>query len=180
MAYEEGDSDWMCETGLDITRELDRSNSYGGNQAVYPVPLDPGNLPALDLQVVKWQVATPSHVRPSRFPGKVDTPKSRCIRFAHACPDEMKFECAQGCLHEEKLNESNIAMCHACFLVPFTCQWIGPLGSPVRKGACKSSGVSRLKQDASETRPDVSLVTLTPGGIFRVPHWAPFDALVIR
>ncbi|PKI39899.1 hypothetical protein CRG98_039710, partial [Punica granatum] len=44
---------------------------------VYPVLLDPGNLPALDLRVVKWQVATPSHVRPSRVPGKVDTPKPR-------------------------------------------------------------------------------------------------------
>ncbi|PKI61597.1 hypothetical protein CRG98_017972 [Punica granatum] len=52
-------------------------------------------------------------------------------------------------------------------------------GSPVGKGVCESSGVSRLKQDASETRPDVSLVTLAPGGIFRVPHWAPFDAPVI-
>ncbi|PKI45545.1 hypothetical protein CRG98_034063 [Punica granatum] len=46
---------------------------------VYPVPVDLGNLPALDLRVVKWQVATPSHVRPSRVPGKVDTPKPRCI-----------------------------------------------------------------------------------------------------
>ncbi|PKI33703.1 hypothetical protein CRG98_045906 [Punica granatum] len=46
---------------------------------VYPVPLDPGNLPALDLRVVKWQVATPSHVRPSRVPEKVDTLKPRCI-----------------------------------------------------------------------------------------------------
>ncbi|PKI32366.1 hypothetical protein CRG98_047243, partial [Punica granatum] len=62
---------------------------------VYPVPLDPGNLPALDLRVEKWQVATPSHVRPSRVPGKVDTPKPRCIGFAHAYPDETKFGCAQ-------------------------------------------------------------------------------------
>ncbi|PKI37189.1 hypothetical protein CRG98_042420 [Punica granatum] len=52
---------------------------------------DPGNLPALDLRVVKWQVATPSHVRPSRVPGKVDTPKPRCMRRAHTCPDETKF-----------------------------------------------------------------------------------------
>ncbi|PKI60714.1 hypothetical protein CRG98_018892, partial [Punica granatum] len=28
---------------------------------------------------------------PSRVPGKVDTPKPRCIGIAHACPDEMKF-----------------------------------------------------------------------------------------
>ncbi|OWM76819.1 hypothetical protein CDL15_Pgr017212 [Punica granatum] len=58
---------------------------------VYPALLDPGNLPALDLRVVKWQVATPSHVRPSRVPGKVDTLEPRCIGFAHACPDEIKF-----------------------------------------------------------------------------------------
>ncbi|OWM82731.1 hypothetical protein CDL15_Pgr024881 [Punica granatum] len=63
---------------------------------MYPVPLDPGNLPALDPRVVKWQVATPSHVRPSRVPGKVDTPKPRLLRRAHACPDEMKFGCAQA------------------------------------------------------------------------------------
>ncbi|PKI52294.1 hypothetical protein CRG98_027315 [Punica granatum] len=60
-------------------------------QQVYLVPLDSGNLPALDLRVAKWQVATPSHARPSRIPGKVDTPKPRRIGFAHACPDEIKF-----------------------------------------------------------------------------------------
>ncbi|PKI57229.1 hypothetical protein CRG98_022374 [Punica granatum] len=53
-------------------------------------------------------------------------------------------------------------------------------GSPVRKGVCESSGVSRLKQDVSEMRPDVSLVTLALRGIFRVPHWAPFEASVIQ
>ncbi|PKI70955.1 hypothetical protein CRG98_008688 [Punica granatum] len=121
MAYVEGNLDWMRETGLDITRELDQSNGYSGNQPVllqtvgsigpdprllepalpliyllvYLVPLDPSNLPALDFRVIKWQVATPSHVRPSRVPGKVDTPEPRCIGFAHACPDEIKFECAQ-------------------------------------------------------------------------------------
>ncbi|PKI69502.1 hypothetical protein CRG98_010105 [Punica granatum] len=58
---------------------------------VYPVPLDPGNLSALDPRVVKWQVATPSHVRPSRVPGKVDTPKPRLLRRTHVCPDEIKF-----------------------------------------------------------------------------------------
>ncbi|PKI70446.1 hypothetical protein CRG98_009156 [Punica granatum] len=62
---------------------------------VYPVPLDPSNLPALDLRVVKWQVATPSHVRPSRIPEKVDTYKPRLLRRVHACPDEIKFGCAQ-------------------------------------------------------------------------------------
>ncbi|PKI37190.1 hypothetical protein CRG98_042421 [Punica granatum] len=65
------------------------------NHMVYPVPLDPGNLPALDLRVLKWQVATLSHVRPSRVPGKVDTPKPHCMRRAHTCPDETKFGCAQ-------------------------------------------------------------------------------------
>ncbi|PKI48949.1 hypothetical protein CRG98_030647 [Punica granatum] len=63
-----------------------------------PYPLDPGNLPALDPRVIKWQVATPSHVRPSRVPGKVDTPKPRLLRRAHACPDDIKFGCAQPSL----------------------------------------------------------------------------------
>ncbi|PKI55781.1 hypothetical protein CRG98_023826 [Punica granatum] len=53
-------------------------------------------------------------------------------------------------------------------------------GIPIEKGVCESSRVSQLKQDASETRPDVSLVTLALRGIFRVPYWAPFDASVIR
>ncbi|OWM90632.1 hypothetical protein CDL15_Pgr023863 [Punica granatum] len=68
----------------------------------------------------------------------------------------------------------------ACFRVQFTCPWIGRPGSPVRKGVCESSGVPQLKQDVSEARPDMSLVTLAPRGIFRVPYWAPFDASVIR
>ncbi|PKI53260.1 hypothetical protein CRG98_026347, partial [Punica granatum] len=34
MAYVEGNLDWMRETGLDITRELDRSNGYSGNRLV--------------------------------------------------------------------------------------------------------------------------------------------------
>ncbi|OWM74715.1 hypothetical protein CDL15_Pgr008293 [Punica granatum] len=38
----------------------------------------------------------------------------------------------------------------ACFRVSFTRSWIGRLGSPIRKGVCESSGVPRLKQDASE------------------------------
>ncbi|PKI65577.1 hypothetical protein CRG98_014077 [Punica granatum] len=37
---------------------------------------------------------------------------------------------------------------------------------------------ARLKQDVSESRLDMSLVTLAPRGIFRVPYWAPFDASV--
>ncbi|PKI71435.1 hypothetical protein CRG98_008172 [Punica granatum] len=58
MAYVEGNLDWMRETGLDITRELDRSNGYSGNQPVYPVPLDPGDSTALDLRFVnsKWRL----------------------------------------------------------------------------------------------------------------------------
>ncbi|PKI35912.1 hypothetical protein CRG98_043696 [Punica granatum] len=62
-----------------------------GGEHVYPVPLDPGNLSALDLRVVKWQEATPSHVHPSRIPGKVDTPKPCLLRRVHECPDEIKF-----------------------------------------------------------------------------------------
>ncbi|PKI75833.1 hypothetical protein CRG98_003748 [Punica granatum] len=53
-------------------------------------------------------------------------------------------------------------------------------GSPVRKGVCESSGVPRLRQDISEMRPDVPLVTLAPRGIFRVSYWTPSDASVIR
>ncbi|PKI67626.1 hypothetical protein CRG98_011982 [Punica granatum] len=73
-----------------LDQSIDFTVSKRASQ-VYPVPLDPGNLPALDLRVVKWQVATPSHVRPSRVPGKVDTPKPRLLRSAYACPDEIKF-----------------------------------------------------------------------------------------
>ncbi|PKI64951.1 hypothetical protein CRG98_014645 [Punica granatum] len=61
----------------------------------YLVPLDPSNLPVLDLRVVKWQLVTPFHLRPSRVPRKVDTPKPRRIGFAHACPEKIKFGCAQ-------------------------------------------------------------------------------------
>ncbi|PKI58429.1 hypothetical protein CRG98_021187 [Punica granatum] len=53
-------------------------------------------------------------------------------------------------------------------------------GSPVRKGVCESSGMPRLRQNASEMRPDVPLVTLAPRGIFRVPYGTPSDASVIR
>ncbi|PKI64640.1 hypothetical protein CRG98_014978 [Punica granatum] len=58
---------------------------------VYLVPLDPGDSTALDLRVVnsKWRLLL------TCVPGKVDTPKLRCIGSAHACPDEMKFGCAQ-------------------------------------------------------------------------------------
>ncbi|PKI78937.1 hypothetical protein CRG98_000671 [Punica granatum] len=31
---------------------------------------------------------------------KVDTPKPRCIGFVHACPDEIKFGCAQARMRE--------------------------------------------------------------------------------
>ncbi|PKI74021.1 hypothetical protein CRG98_005584 [Punica granatum] len=34
MAYVEGNLDWMCETCLDITLELGRSDGYSGNQPV--------------------------------------------------------------------------------------------------------------------------------------------------
>ncbi|PKI36368.1 hypothetical protein CRG98_043241, partial [Punica granatum] len=70
-----------AEPGLVSTYCFAPSSVYveDDSDRVYPVPLDLGNLPALDLRVVKLQVATPSHVRPSRILGKVDTPKSRCI-----------------------------------------------------------------------------------------------------
>ncbi|PKI36583.1 hypothetical protein CRG98_043003 [Punica granatum] len=36
-------------------------------------------------------MATPSHMRLSRVPGKADTPKPRCMRHAHMCSDEIKI-----------------------------------------------------------------------------------------
>ncbi|PKI33295.1 hypothetical protein CRG98_046317 [Punica granatum] len=36
-------------------------------------------------------MVTPSHVRRSRVPGKVDTPKPRCIGARTTCPDEIKI-----------------------------------------------------------------------------------------
>ncbi|OWM77789.1 hypothetical protein CDL15_Pgr011150 [Punica granatum] len=66
------------------------------------------------------------------------------------------------------------------FRVPFTCPWIGPPGALSEKASVRVRGALRLKQDTSEMRPDASLITLAPGGIFRVPYWAPFDASVIR
>ncbi|PKI78412.1 hypothetical protein CRG98_001185 [Punica granatum] len=49
MAYVEGDLDWMCESRLDITRELDRSDGF---------TLDPGDSTAFDQRVVnsKWRL----------------------------------------------------------------------------------------------------------------------------
>ncbi|PKI75179.1 hypothetical protein CRG98_004403 [Punica granatum] len=38
MAYVEGDLDRMCESRLDITRELDRSNGYNENQSILLSP----------------------------------------------------------------------------------------------------------------------------------------------
>ncbi|PKI63991.1 hypothetical protein CRG98_015604 [Punica granatum] len=35
MAYVEGNLDWVRERGLDITRELDRSKGYSGNQPIH-------------------------------------------------------------------------------------------------------------------------------------------------
>ncbi|PKI49909.1 hypothetical protein CRG98_029693 [Punica granatum] len=58
--------------------------------------------------------------------------------------------------------------------------WVGPPGAPLEKTFVRVWGTPRPKQDTSEMRPDASLVTLAPGGIFRVPYWAPFKASVIR
>ncbi|PKI71950.1 hypothetical protein CRG98_007633 [Punica granatum] len=98
-AYVEGDLDRMCESWLDISWELDRSDGYRsltGEREVYSVPLDPGNIPVLDLRVLKWYMATPSHACPSCVPGKVDTPKPRCIGFAPAHIDEIKIRVCTG------------------------------------------------------------------------------------
>ncbi|OWM80125.1 hypothetical protein CDL15_Pgr002566 [Punica granatum] len=65
------------------------------------------------------------------------------------------------------------------FWVPFTCQWVGPPGAPSEKTFVRVWDTAQPKQDTSKMRPDASLVTLAPGGIFRVPYWAPFEASVI-
>ncbi|PKI56240.1 hypothetical protein CRG98_023371 [Punica granatum] len=106
--------DVIARYGVPVTIITDNAKNL--NNKVYPVTLDPGNLPALDFQVVKWQVATPSHVRPSRVLVKVDTPKPRLLRRAHACPDEIKFGYAQyltvrrqsmGCMLGQKDDSSH-------------------------------------------------------------------------
>ncbi|PKI57111.1 hypothetical protein CRG98_022505 [Punica granatum] len=54
----------------------------------------PGQLTGPQPSGRKQVVVTPSHVRPSRVPRKVDTPKSRCI-YARACVprrDEIRAE----------------------------------------------------------------------------------------
>ncbi|PKI76298.1 hypothetical protein CRG98_003304 [Punica granatum] len=97
MAYVEGNLDWMCETRLDITRELDWSNGYSGNQSVllqtvgsigpdprvYPVPLDPGDSTALDLWVVNsnWRLLLTRVRRAS--PGRWTLPSR--VAWARAC-----------------------------------------------------------------------------------------------
>ncbi|PKI75839.1 hypothetical protein CRG98_003754 [Punica granatum] len=68
----------------------------------------------------------------------------------------------------------------ARFRVSFTCPWIRPPGAPLGKGVCESSGVPRLKQEASEMRTEVPLVILVPRGIFKVPYRISSDAPVIR
>ncbi|PKI58144.1 hypothetical protein CRG98_021474 [Punica granatum] len=39
MAYVEVDLDWMCESRLDITRELDRSDGFSKNQSILLSPV---------------------------------------------------------------------------------------------------------------------------------------------
>ncbi|PKI56987.1 hypothetical protein CRG98_022613 [Punica granatum] len=53
-------------------------------------------------------------------------------------------------------------------------------GSSVRKGVRGVIGVSRLKQDVPEMRPNVSLVILALRGIFGAPYWAPFGVSVTQ
>ncbi|OWM89864.1 hypothetical protein CDL15_Pgr014603 [Punica granatum] len=69
---------------------------------------------------------------------------------------------------------------YACSRELFICSWIGPPGSPVRKGVCESSGVPRLKHEASKMCSEVPWVILVSRGIFRVPYWISFDAPAIR
>ncbi|PKI67433.1 hypothetical protein CRG98_012162 [Punica granatum] len=61
----------------------------------------------------------------------------------------------------------------------FACQWSEPR-ELCQKRRLWGIGVSWLKQDAPEMRPDVSLVTLALKGIFEAPYWAPFGASVAR
>ncbi|PKI49277.1 hypothetical protein CRG98_030320 [Punica granatum] len=47
---------------------------------------------------------------------------------------------------------------YACTREPFICSWIGPPGSPARKGVRESSWVPRLKQEASKMCSEVPWV----------------------
>ncbi|PKI43773.1 hypothetical protein CRG98_035836 [Punica granatum] len=53
-------------------------------------------------------------------------------------------------------------------------------GALSEKASVRYWGTPRPKQDTSEARPDVSLVTLALRWIFGVPYWAPFGASVTR
>ncbi|PKI49243.1 hypothetical protein CRG98_030352 [Punica granatum] len=70
--YVKDDSDQVCESRLDINWELEWSNGYRENRSILSIAVDP--------------VATPSHVHPSRVPGKVDTHKPRCIGAGMRAP----------------------------------------------------------------------------------------------
>ncbi|OWM90861.1 hypothetical protein CDL15_Pgr027348 [Punica granatum] len=67
----------------------------------------------------------------------------------------------------------------ARFEGPFACQWSEPR-ELCQKRRPWGIGVSRLKQDVPEMRPDASLVTLALRGIFGAPYWAPFGASVTQ
>ncbi|OWM86064.1 hypothetical protein CDL15_Pgr027230 [Punica granatum] len=69
--------------------------------------------------------------------------------------------------------------CPGLSRMPRKCEW-GEPRELCQKRRPWGIGVSRLKQDAPEMRPDVSLVTLALRGIFGVPYWAPFGASVTR
>ncbi|PKI51777.1 hypothetical protein CRG98_027825 [Punica granatum] len=84
-----------------------RSDRFLGSFEVYFIPLDPGNLPALDIQVAKWYVATFSHVRPSRVLGKVNTPKPRCISSRIACLNEIKIQARNARAYTTRLGKVN-------------------------------------------------------------------------
>ncbi|PKI66148.1 hypothetical protein CRG98_013467 [Punica granatum] len=61
----------------------------------------------------------------------------------------------------------------------FACQWSEPR-ELCQKRRPWGIGVSRLKQDVPEMRPDVSLVILALRGTFGAPYWAPFGASVTQ
>ncbi|PKI78538.1 hypothetical protein CRG98_001067 [Punica granatum] len=93
MAYVEGDLDRMCESWLDISRELDRSNGYSHCLSILGIPRisRPGQLTGPRPLGCKQVVATPSHLSSSCVPGKMDTPKPRCMGARITCPDEIKI-----------------------------------------------------------------------------------------
>ncbi|PKI34396.1 hypothetical protein CRG98_045217 [Punica granatum] len=84
---------------------------------VYPIPLDSGNLTALDLQVInsEWQLLF-TRVR-HMSPGKVDTPKPRCIgELLHGSERNIQVDWLIDWTHVRALNaRGRIFQRDACY-----------------------------------------------------------------